>query len=33
MACNPTGSLTVTISEAIRLPNGNMEEATKHFGY
>jgi len=27
MACNPTGSLTVTISEAIRLPNGNMEEA------
>ena len=23
--CNPTGSLSVTIKEEIRLPNGNME--------
>ena len=25
--CNPTGSLSVTIREEIRLPNGNMEQS------
>lgn len=25
--CNPTGSLTVTVSENIQLPNGNIENA------
>ena len=25
--CNPTGSLSVTIKEEIRLPNGNMEQS------
>ena len=25
--CKPTGSLTVTISENIQLPNGNIENA------
>ena len=31
--CNPTGSLTVTISENIQLPNGNIESATKYSSY